>query len=435
MKAWVLAMVLCAAAAAQEVSYARDIAPIFAARCIGCHATGVKMGSFESDNYEAVMRGGANGPVIVAGRGADSKLVLMLTGQAAPAMPMGAPALAAGEIEIIRKWIDAGAPGPTAAEAAKMRESAAAAAPAIAPKGPVKPRIYALAFHPQRKWIALGGYKEVRLATPAGAVAHTLGGHTDAVRAVAFSRDGRWLAAAGGLPARRGEVKIWNLETRAVAAAIAGHDDAVYAVAFSPDGRWIATASYDKLVRLWDASTGAEVRTLKDHIDAVYALAFTPDGKRLVSGAADRTVKIWDPATGARLYSLSEPLDGVNAIAIDPSGTKVAAGGLDKTIRIWSLGETGGTLIESLMAHEDAILRLAWSPDGRTLASAAADRTLKFFRAADLSELYALPGQSDWTYGLEFSPDGSVLAVGRFDGSLALVPASRLSETPVASTR
>ena len=130
------------------------------------------------------------------------------------------------------------------------------------------------------------------------------------MRAIAFSRDGKRLAAAGGLPARKGEVKIWDVAAQTELATIAGHSDCIYAVAFSPDGAQLATASYDRLIKLWDVATGKEIRTLSDHIDAIYALAFTPDGKRLVTGAADRSVKVWDVATGERLYTLSESTDG-----------------------------------------------------------------------------------------------------------------------------
>ena len=98
-------------------------------------------------------------------------------------------------------------------------------------------------------------------------------------------------------------------------------------------------------------------------------------------------MKVWDVASGERLYTLSEPLDGLNTIALDPSGTTVAAGGLDKTIRIWSLGDKGGKLLNSLIAHEDAILQLAWSPDGKYLISSSADKTIKIFKADDLSEI------------------------------------------------
>ena len=286
---------------------------------------------------------------------------------------------------------------------------------------PPKPQIFSMAWSPDGKMLALGGYKEVRLADAAtGKLLATLTGAIEDVRAVAFSRDGRLLAAAGGLPGRKGEVKIFDVATRQERRVITGHRDCIYAVALSPDSKTVATSSYDKLIKLWDVETGAEVRTLKDHIDAIYALAFTADGTRLISGAADRTVKIWNAATGERLYTFGEPIDGINTIAINPAGTMVAAGGLDKTIRIWKLGATEGKLVNSQMAHEDVILKLDWSPDGRTLISSSADRTIKVFDAADLRELRTLPHQSDWTYGLAFSPDGHSFAAGRFDGSLSI---------------
>ena len=106
-------------------------------------------------------------------------------------------------------------------------------------------------------------------------------------------------------------------------------------------------------------------------------------------------------------------------MAIDPSGRFVAAAGLDKNIRIWSLGDKEGTLLHSLIAHEDSILRLAWSPDGKELLSSSADKTVKLFRAGDLSELQSFP-ESDWVYGLQFAPNGKTFAIGRFDGSLTI---------------
>ena len=77
----------------------------------------------------------------------------------------------------------------------------------------------------------------------------------------------------------------------------------------------------------------------------------------------------------------------LNTIALDPTGKFVAAGGLDKTIRIWSLGPKSGALVNSLIAHEDAILRLAYSPDGKFIVSSAADKTIKVFKAGDLTEI------------------------------------------------
>jgi WD40 repeat protein len=74
--------------------------------------------------------------------------------------------------------------------------------------------------------------------------------------------------------------------------------------------------------------------------------------------------------------------------------------------------------VNSLIAHEDAILKLAYSPDGKTLISTGADKTIKILKADDLTEIRALPRQPDWVMSLEFAPDGKSFAAGRFDGSL-----------------
>jgi WD40 repeat protein len=400
-------------------SFAKDVAPILAANCAGCHAAGVKMGSLDLDTFEGLQKGGHHGEVITPGKSDESRLYLMITGKMTPAMPLTGKKLADGEIETIRKWIDAGAQPPAPGEIVAKRVPTI---PDVKPLATVRPLIGALAYSPDGKLLALGGFKEVRLVEPqSGKVVGTLPGEAEDVRAVAFSPDGKLLAAAGGLPARSGEVKIWDVEKRAELRTMQGHADCIYAVEFSPDGKSIATSSYDKLIKLWDVESGKEIRTLKDHIDAVYALAFTPDGKRLVSASADRGVKIWDVASGERLYTLSEPTDGLNTLALDPAGKRVAAAGLDRTIRVWSLGDKSGKLLYSVIAHEDAILQLAWSPDGKYLISTSADKELKIYKADDLSVVKTFH-QPDWALSVEFAPDSKSFAVGRFDGSYQIYP-------------
>ncbi len=405
-------------ASAAAPDYAKDIHPLLEKRCGGCHGGEAKMGELSIVNYASVKRGGNHGAGVVAGKPNESPLYTYVTGKAYPKMPMDGTTLSDGEIALLKTWIEAGAPGPSAGTEVTMKP---AAIPHIAPRGKPAPQIFAMAWRPGARTVALARHREVSLADAStGQAAATLTGHADAVRNVAFSADGKWLAAAGGLCAKAGEVRLWNVETKQPGVTITGHSDCIYGLAFSPDGKLLATSSYDKLIKLWDASTGQEVRTLKDHIDAVYAVAFTPDGKRLVSGSADRGVKIWDVASGQRLYTFSDALDAINTIAIDPTGKFVAAGGADKSIRIWRMDASGGEIVQSLMAHEDAILRLAWSPDGKTIVSTSADKTVKVLRADDLTELHRLAGQPDWIFGVAFSPDGKQLAIARMDGSYAI---------------
>jgi WD40 repeat protein len=418
-----LTFALASAAFAQgsAPNYARDVYPIFQKACLNCHASGVRMGTLDLETWDGMNKGGNSGPIYVKGKSAESTLYLTTAGKWRQIMPMDGKMLPAGDVETIRRWIDAGAPAPTAAEMQTAQQADASAA-AAKPSPAAKKQIFSLAWSPDGKRIAVGGYQSIRLIDPSTKTdLATLSGHIENVRAVAWSPDSKLLVAAGGQPGRKGEAKVWSAEGTLLA-TINGHNDAIFAAVISPDGKTIATASYDKMIWLWDASTGKEIRRLKDHIDSINAISFTPDGRRLVSGAADRTVKIWDVASGERLYTFGEPLDGINTIAISPDGRFVAAAGLDKNIRIWQMGEKGGSLKQALIAHEDAILRMAWSPDGRHLVSASADRTIKVFRVEDLTELRSIDKQSDWVNGLAFAPDGQSFAAGRFDGSLTIYP-------------
>ncbi len=391
---------------AATVDYVRDVAPLFEKRCVMCHSANATMGSLNLESYAGLKQGGNNGPVVAPGSPTDSLLYRSIVGQAPEIgrMPIGLELMPESETLLIRTWIEEGAVGPATGQS----------------PAPGSSQIYTLAWRPDSKAVALGAYREVKLVDPTTqAEIAKLGGHADAVRALAYSKDAQLLAAAGGVPGRKGEVKLWKADG-SVQATIVGHSDCIYAVAISPDGATIATASYDKLIKLWDAASGKEIKTLKDHTDAVYALAFTPDGRRLLSGAADRTVKVWDPVSGERLFTLTEATDAILTLAVSPDGKQVAAAGQDKSIRIWALEEKAGTLQNTLIAHEDAILKIAFSRDGKYLLSSSADRSVKLLRSADLAEIRVLPKQGDWAYALEVSPDGKSLAVGRINGALTI---------------
>src|SRR5258708_1248948 len=174
------------------------------------------------------------------------------------------------------------------------------------------PPVTALAYRPDAKQLAAGIPGEVTLIDPAsGAVTARIPGQNGPVTAVSWTRDGAWLAVASGVAGKSGEVRLYRLGSTNVEKTIVSHADRIHDLAFSPDGKILAACSYDRLIKLWDVATGSEIRTLKDHSDAVYGIAFRPDGKLLASVAADRAVKVWDVASGTRLYTLGDATDAV----------------------------------------------------------------------------------------------------------------------------
>lgn len=400
-------------------SFNSQVVPILQKNCLACHSSASKMGGLVMENYSALMKGGAHGPPIVPGKADQSRIILMLEGKVEPRMPFGADPLPAADIATLKAWIDSGAAGPAPGEATKA--IAPLAIPDIPPQVSVVSPVSSVKFSPDGKLLAVGGYQEVRLVDVAtDKPVATLSGHADYVRSLAFSPDGKMLAAAGGPPQRGGEIKIWDVNSHRLLKTLTGHKDCIYSVAWSPDGKLLASGSYDRMVKLWNVSTGQEVKNLQDHIDAVFAVAFSPDGKYLASASQDRGVKIWNVATGERLYTLGDATDGLTSLAYSPSGKQVAAAGYDKTIYVWQVGDTDGKLLRSLIADEDSILALAWTPDGKMLITSSADGSIRFRDAATLDPVAVVAHQPDWVEALGVSPDGTRLAAGRFNGTLSL---------------
>jgi hypothetical protein len=343
-------------------------------------------------------------------------------------MPYKQPALGVEEIRTLERWVAEGArfdggsesETPIAALVDPLRDL-----PRVAVKVAVADPVTSVAFSGDGKTLAAAVGRQVMLFDAgAGTPLATLGDHPGPVASVRFTPDGKTLVAAGGRPGMFGAVTAWDVGKKAKRFEVRGHRDAILAAEVSPDGRSLATAGYDQLVLLWDLDAGKAARTLKDHTDAVHAVAFAPDGRWLASAGADRTVKIWEVASGKRLLTLSDATAELYAVAFGPDGKTVLAGGVDRSIRAWRVSEKEAALARSVFAHDAAILRLVVSRDGKTLVSSGEDRDVKVWDLATLKARAALNEQPDWPQGVAPSPDGSRIAVGRYDGSLSVYEAA-----------
>jgi WD40 repeat protein len=135
-------------------------------------------------------------------------------------------------------------------------------------------------------------------------------------------------------------VKLWNVGERAERAALRPKAAELRSVAFSPDGKWLAAGTRYGLVKVWDADRRTEVATLRGHAGDVWAVAFSPGGDTLASGDGDWNrpgdVRLWDTKTWrerARLAHTGEVL----SLAFAPKGNVLAAGSWDRTVRVWDL--------------------------------------------------------------------------------------------------
>jgi WD40 repeat protein len=290
--------------------------------------------------------------------------------------------------------------------------------------------------------------------------------HRYPVHGVAFSDDGKSLVTGGGFNDLAGEVRQWDVATSKERARLGELRTVVTALALTPDGQTLASASWGGCVQLWDVNSGRE----RQRIDIPSALspslalspdgrtlavggwaraacvklrgldtgaertlpagsgpvAFSPDGRHLASGGSFPgwdTVKIWDTTSGQERFALRGHQQPVWGLAFTPDGRTVASASGDRTIKLWDVAT--GVEQATLRGHTDQVDAVAFSPDGKFLASASHDRTVRLWEFATLKEHALFQGHASRVTSVAFSPDGQWLASGSADKTVRLWPVGK----------
>jgi RNA polymerase sigma factor (sigma-70 family) len=339
------------------------------------------------------------------------------------------------------------APGPTPYPLASARPlGKASLAPVFrAPVPPAPPRplvlkhpgpVCALAYSPDGKHLATAAAGIVRLwDVQTGKEAGQLKGHTKAVRALAFSRDGQHVATAD----EGGTVLLWDAGKRAVRRRSEASTVEVLSLAFTPDGKGLATGGPGGSARLWDVETGklrGEWRG-KDIKEGLLAVAFSPDGSQVLLGGEValnegtnwNTFYLRDARTGKDIQTATGPRQGIDKLlensnrapplAFAPDGKAWAAAASDHTILLGAKAKLAG--------HGAAVTALVFLRDGKTLASAGLDDSLRFWDVAKALEVARATRQGR-VLALALSPDGKALASAHADGSVRVRAVRQLLE-------
>lgn len=296
--------------------------------------------------------------------------------------------------------------------------------------------IRTVAISPDGKTLATGSLdKTVKLWNlDTGELIDTIAGHSDPVMSVAFSPDGKTLASSCNMAFQDGTIKLWDADTRKLRQTLGSSLLARRAstLAFSPDGQTLASGHLEGfiifvgVIYLWDLNTGKVRSTLKGHAWEASSIAFSADGQILVSGGIDGALQIWNWRKEELLNTLNRPspsdwggsliswfdLGPIYSVAISPDGQTVASGGSEQPITLWDTGT--GRRLRILMEHSGTVYSLAFSPNGKILASAGEDSTIRIWNYRTGELLHTLKHLGP-VRCVTFSPDGQTLVSGSED--------------------
>ena len=364
------------------------VEPLLRQYCIGCHNDADREGGLSMQTLDSLKRGSENGSVIDPGRPAESLLSKVLGRPSDIQMPPAdEPQPTAEELEVLRKWVLAGA---------KIRPIATGNpdVPEVKPFASVAPSLLASVAVSDGNVVVGGGRHVALLNAQTGKVEWKTELKHERVTALSVFGKSEVIAAVG-IPGVSGGAIVISVADGKVVTRLGGHTDAAYAAAVAQGGSRVATAGYDRQILLHDPKTGKVTDRLEGHNGSIFGLAFAESGKVLCSASADGTVKVWNTSTGERLDTLSQPTSEQYSVLV--SADRIFAAGADNRIRIWDLVSRDKPQINpiriSRFAHEKAITKIALSADGMRLASTAEDGTLQVWSTQPFAHEQTLPTQ------------------------------------------
>lgn len=315
--------------------------------------------------------------------------------------------------------------------------------------------INSIAFSPDQNVLGSGGDdRTVKLWSIAtGEIIRTLI-HTDEVKSISFSPDGKTIAGSAAestklwstttgkelktidnfdlpvffaegnmIAGRRMEqaanqaitfsVDILNVTTGRKVRTLEGrYTEPFNLIALSKDNKLLAVGGEDsEIITVWEVSTGRILHRFSGHETSIKALTFSPDNRMLASAGADGTVILWDPTAGKELLSLSKRVSADQFFRISPDGKWLASRNYN-AINLWDLAGNQGLIV--LRGHTGLTRSLAFSPNSNSLASGSSDGTVKLWSVSTGSELRTFRGNQGKVQFVEFSPNGQLLASSSF---------------------
>ena len=389
-----------ARADAQKPTFDDDIAPVVRQHCAGCHGTDKQRGGLNLASHALAMTGGAGGAVVVPGDSGKSRLYTMTAHDEEPVMPPSKTKIPDAQLALLKLWIDQGArenSGSKAVVAAKPKVEIGLKGvtrgkpdgpPSMPLAGKLRPEpitrtrrpgaVLALAASPWAPVVAVGGQKQVILYhADTGDLLGVLPFEYGQINSLKFSRNAKFLLAAGGRGGQSGKAVLYNVETGAKVTEVGSAEtDAVLAADLSADQTLIAVGTPTKMVRVYAVADGAVVQSIKKHTDWVTAVEFSPDGVLLATGDRAGGVFVWEAATAREFHALRGHTGMVADLSWRADSNVLATASLDGSVRLWEMDN--GTQVKTWAAHAGGCEAVRFAPDGR-LATTGRDKVTKLW--------------------------------------------------------
>jgi hypothetical protein len=396
---------------AAEISFSKEIAPVFVKKCLTCHNAEKKKGGYLLENFEALMTPGKSKlPPVTAGDLEKSELFHRITTtDPDDRMPQKDDPLSPETIALIKEWIAQGAKFDGSDKTASLPSLIPATYPSPPEHYPHPAPVLSLAFSKDGAELAVGGYQEIQIwSVEKTQLLRRMTNIARRVHAIAWSAERKEIWAATGTPGIAGEVVVFDVNASEPKARLCRIADEMLALTFSPDETLVAAGGADNAIHIFDAKTQKEKLTINQHADWVTALDFSPDGKHLASASRDRTARVYSTETGALETTYTGHSAAVYAVIFNKDGKELFSAGKDKSIHIWKaedgkdVGKLNGAVgdVYMLVSRENEIF------------CASADGVVREFSGRELKRSFS--GHGDSVFALALEKD--TLASGGYEG-------------------
>jgi hypothetical protein len=393
--------------AQEKISYDDHILPLFEQACLNCHNPDKTKGGLDLSTFTATMKGGSSGKIVEPGNAA-STLVNLVKQTAEPKMPPEGEKLNPAQIDLLVKWIEGGLLENKSSSARKPEkpkfETALRSDPAAKPDGPppmpehllLEPpvlterpsAVHALAASPWAPLLAVTSQRQILLH------------HTGTLELIgilpfpegdpislAFTPDGRYLIAGGGIPGKNGLTITFDVTNGSRVVSAGKEFDSILAADIRPGFDIVATGGPSKLLNLWNTSTGERVHSVKKHTDWITALDISPDGILLASGDRNGGVWAWEAETANEFHTLRAHQAAITAVSFRSDSNLLASASEDGSVRFWEMNNGGE--VKKIDAHPGGVTAFAFTGNG-SFVTAGRDNKAKLWKA-DFNLLRELP--------------------------------------------